>query len=68
MKTAAAWFVFFALYTPALWLMSHLSDNYGGVDNAPVLLQLLIVVLVGAPVLVLINSDKIFGRDANSDR
>ena len=47
------------------WMISYLNDEYGGIDNAPILLSVILIVLAILPPLVIFNFNRLSGANKN---
>ncbi len=61
MKIIGIFFLLCALYTPMFWLISYLNSEYGSIDNAPIILGGVAVMLAILPILIILNFNRIFG-------
>ena len=52
MQTLTSLFLFVALYTPSIWLISNLTTKYGSLDSAPVLASSFAIFLLLMPIAV----------------
>ena len=57
MKTWIAVAVVLAMWAPGLWLESYFTDMYGNIDRAPVMGQLIALLLFVLPWYVILGND-----------